>query len=127
MTVRVAALAAMAVLLAACSSNPSAGIGRRALENRIKKMEGENVKVVSFSKTNGLMQEGFGVKVYQMQYSAEVEFASDGYSRDSSFVFQASRGYGMKPVHKGDRHTVRGELEFTKTERGWQGADGTVY
>jgi hypothetical protein len=69
-------------------------------------------EVVSFRKTNGVMGEAFGVKMYEFQYKATLRCKTDG-----SFGFGQTEPYvckaGQTVVDR--EHTLR----FQKTENGW--------
>ena len=65
------------------------------------------VKVMSFKKVNGQAMEIYGVKMYTMDYEVQLEFLK----KDGG--------------HKvGDKVTYTGQIEFEKTEKGWQGKSG---
>lgn len=123
------------------SGKPSEASGRIALEARIAKQSQGNIRLVSFSKTNGRDGEIFGRKVYEMDYEAEIEFGQDGswlkgdpmsglgygftrerYGGNALAQFAASID-GAVPVRSGDRQKVSGKLLFGKSERGWQTED----
>lgn len=77
-------------------------------------------KLHSFSKTNGQQGEVFGVKVYRLDYAAELEYA-----QDEPDAFGNTGGSGLHK--KGDIVKRNGSLRFEKTEKGWKGQDGEIY
>lgn len=130
-------------LLGGCTSSPSEATGRKAFEASIAKSAAGLAKVVSFQKVNGQESDLMGVKVYSMEYKAEVEFSADcrwGIGNRGNIVATTSnnsmelmsvmigvQGGGLKSVKKGQRETVTGALQFEKTEKGWRGPDGGIY
>lgn len=84
----------------------------------------------------------FGVKVYQMDYEAEIEFLGDArwHAQLGENNFQAERYQAPRPwafdwgalgtgrvVRSGQRERATGQLVFERTERGWKGPDGQVH
>jgi len=127
-----------AALLAACSGPPSESDGRSALESKVQAQSNGLIKVASFQKTNGVAREFGGVKAYELDYTAEIEFTDDcmwggggPFGWDGSF--EAARGqprgaldsfnpkyFGKQAAKKGQRQKVTGKFAFEKTERGWR-------
>ncbi len=67
-------------------------------------------ELVSLKKTDGQMQEVNGIKVYTLFYQAQIRY--------------------LTPVghwKAGDVETIKSNYGFTRTEKGWQGPDGTLY
>jgi hypothetical protein len=107
------------------------------------------IKLVRFTKTNGQAGEMMGVKVYEMDYEAEIEFLGDcqwgrknvGFNdrvvtwakpddrrqRRDFWSKWAEAWEGGKPAKKGERAVVTGKLFFERTEKGWRGRDGQIY
>jgi hypothetical protein len=126
------------LLLAGCGGPPSSSDGRQQLENRIQNQSNGLIKLTSFEKTNGVAQELMGMKFYEMEYSAEIEFLDDcmwggggPFGWDGSF--QAVRGqpgtgadafnptfFGKQKASKGQLRKVTGKFTFQKTEAGWR-------
>jgi hypothetical protein len=133
-------IVALTFALVGCSDTPSASDARAKLESQIQQQSNGIIKLVSFQKTDGAMQEMMGMKIYQMSYSAEVEFldnciwsaGNDLMGWDGSFRAQRNQALpsgalndffnasqGVKPAKKGDHFRFTGHMEFEKTERGW--------
>ncbi len=67
-------------------------------------------ELVSLKKTDGQVQEVNGVKIYTLFYEAKVRY--------------------LTPVGQwkaGDVRTIKSNYGFQRTEKGWQGPDGTLY
>lgn len=133
---------ALACLLAGCTGAPSESSGRRLMEKRVADQSGSKIVLVSFKKTNGMLDGN----LYQMEYEAEVEFPSSGsWQRGSALDSSVSFGFSPQPVpnnnlaqlmggamgavnvRQGEHQAVKGVLRFQKTEKGWMGEDGQVY
>jgi hypothetical protein len=125
--------------LVGCSGPPSEGVGRQVLEQRVRSQSNGKIKLVSFSKTNGVDDKNS----YRLEYEAEIEFLSNGSwtsGIDSgSFEFSADAApgpnspgamfaltMGTRDVRQGQREKIKGMMIFEKTEKGWR-ADGQVY
>jgi len=141
------AAALLAVLvLSGCGGPPSSSDGRKQLEIRIQSESNGLIQLVSFDKTNGMEMEMGGMKVYKMEYTAEIEClencswggggmfgAWDGHFRaikgsvDTSglngLMAIASGTQGMTKANKGQRTKVKGDFAFMKTEQGWKLAE----
>ena len=76
--------------------------------------------VLSFHKTNGLSSEFGGIKMYQMDFEAEVHY--DGLPAHNEGVYPV-----MIPAQPPVTRTEKGSLNFQKTEKGWQGGDRKIY
>lgn len=110
---RILSLIAISILLlsfSACSSLPSEANGRESLERRGSQEDGfYRFSVKSFRKTNGQEQEVSGVKLYKMEFVAEIKC-----ERDHSFSGDISLF-----CHKDEVSTRTGSVSFEKTEQGW--------
>jgi len=133
-------LIALAMLLAmtGCGGPPSASEGRKQLESRIQSESNGLIRLVSFDKTNGVQQDFNGMKLYEMDYSAEMEFLDNCMWGGGGLLgwdgsFQAVRGqpgtgldafnpiyYGKQKANKGQHQKVSGKFMFQKTEQGWR-------
>lgn len=100
--------------LAGCQANPTppteedaqAAWHHIAAQTTANKLE----ELVSLKKTDGQMQEVNGMKVYTLFYEAKVRY--------------------LTPVghwKTGDVETIKSNYGFQRTEKGWQGPDGTLY
>lgn len=137
------------LIFGGCSSAPSASDAEKVVENQIHKQTQDLIKVgliqqgliklVGFEKTNAQKADVMGIKVYTIEYQAEIEFLDDCWWGGplEGMVFEAIPGepgpfnaflyMGKKRVRKGQREKVRGEIQFEKTEKGWRGPDGQIY
>ena len=133
----------LVALLAACSgSAPSESMGRSLLERQVETQSKGKIKLVGFTKTNGMGDQ----TAYQIAYEAEIEFLADGAwvswgatGSAPSFEFstqQVGSGAmmqllgavsGSSNVRQGQRTTINGTLLFRRTEKGWLGQHGKVY
>lgn len=122
------------VLLSACASPPTEADGRRMIDQLIQNSANGLITLVRFAKTNGNQGEVLGVKTYEMDYEADIEFLNDAWwggpslNLDGASAFSASpyRGKAFDPgvfmkaqVHKGQRVRVQGSVLFSATEKGW--------
>jgi hypothetical protein len=93
-------------LLFACSlSYPSEDDGRKAFSERNKGI----LKVKSFRKTDGKSMEAMGVKMYEMNFEAEVECLTFALTMDGVTCYQ-----------KGQTQKVQNSIRFEKSEKGWR-------
>jgi len=106
-------------LFSACSAKPSEADGKKAFEDgsyfRRDLKEG-SVAIKGFKKVNGQTMEAFGVKLYKMEYEAEIEYLKE----EGGFLFPP---YIYK---KGDIRRVKGTIMFEQTEKGWKVRDVTI-
>ena len=56
---------------------PSESDGRQAIEQAIAKDSRGQIRLLAFSKTNGSMGEFMGVKLYELEFRATIEFTED--------------------------------------------------
>lgn len=132
-----ACVIAVMLPLAACSLPPSASNAHNALARQIQEESQGRIRLVNFSKTNGLEAETNGVKIYKFEYQAEIEFADEcwwagqpgHFAADpvKASVWDALGHVLQRRMRKGQREKLSGTLEFEKTERGWRGPDGQIY
>ncbi len=119
---------AIFALLGGCTGGtPSEGDGKREFENKSKwsyQIKNGVAKVLSFKKVNGQAGEFMGVKFYKMDYEAQLEFLKNTPRRIGCLEFMEGDCGGHKA---GDTITVKGEIGFGKTEKGWQGESGKIY
>lgn len=133
-----------AILLAGCSSKPSENDGRQAIENKIRNEAEGHINLVQFQKTDGQLAEVMGVKVYTLDYDAQIEFAEAckwnikllaGQLVDDSLTFRTSKlpdknlnataqfaeaalNQGQE-MSKGEKVQLAGSIRFEQKERGW--------
>lgn len=117
-------------LLSACSSYPSEVNVKEAIENSYKNL----VKVVSFKKINAQKGELAGIKFYEMEYSAVIEYLDDVVvTRAMGKTMEIRKGkrnpYMIleREVKKGTQEKIKGKLTFESTEKGWKGEDNRIY
>lgn len=118
------------VILAGCSGPPSESDGRNALEEKIRANSNGLIRLASFQKTNGIAQEIEGMKLYEMEYTADIEFLEDcvwsGTYRGEARLFYAEpRGQrkwfgAFEPASKGQHQRLTGRFSFQKAEKGWR-------
>jgi type II secretion system protein G len=137
-------LAAIAVVLVfryGISGTPSASDGERAIQARIKAESEGRIKLTKFHKTNAQQGELFGVKLYDLEFEAEIEFTENckwitglmgmqaGF-RTSKPAAQQSSGFSWNKwiddtqnpgvvVTNGQRLLLTGVVSFEKKEKGW--------
>ncbi len=125
-------------LLTGCSSSPTTSDGEQAIQQRIKNEARGRIKLVEFHKTDGQSAEVNGVKLYTLEYDAEVEFLeackwdvliSGGVLMDDELHFgtrsltdkssmEAAMNLGTE-VAKGQMVKLLGAIVFEKKESGW--------
>jgi hypothetical protein len=122
--------------LSGCGGPPSPSDGRKQVETQIQAESNGLIRLVSFDKTNGLDRDLGGRKLYEMEYTAEIEFLDNciwnsGGERgwNGSFVailkqpgHEGSFRGSFDPLEpsKGEHQRVNGKLKFEKTEQGWR-------
>ena len=116
--------------LCGCGGQPSPSEGRKELERQIQAQSNGLIKLVSFDKTNGVNQEVQGMSLYEMDFTAEIEFLDDciwdGEQIYTPMNFRAQRGersvfnIGWKKAGKGQHKKVNGQFMFQSTEQGWR-------
>lgn len=131
-------VAGFCALITGCSSKPSEGDGNQAVKNQINQDSQGRIKLVGFHKTNGQMADINAVKVYNLEFDAEIEFTSDckwitGGDMDLGFRTLPSADKTTGPfaqfiageveagvkVRQGQRVRVSGVIQFEKKENGW--------
>ncbi len=121
-------------LSSSCGNSPHPSQGQKHIGELIAKNSRGFIKLVDFRKTNGTASELMGVKLYEMEFEADIEFTNDCTWR-TNFAAQVaqspSEGYwaqyaqslmrmaGQRNAQKGERATVTGKMQFEKKERGW--------
>lgn len=96
------------------ASRPSESAGRAFIEG---KMKGQPYILRAFKKTNGQSQEVFGVKIYVMEFEADVDCTKVTHSPDALALVG---GYNIACRGMGERHTFEGKIRFEKMEKGWR-------
>lgn len=126
-----------AAMLSGCGQqSPSASDVRGQLESEIGKSSSGLIRLVAFEKTNGITRDVMGVKVYEMEFTAEIEFLDDCMWGDGGPIwggsFAATRGIpgkdseyfalmmGKRKATKGQRQRFSGTSALEKSEKGWR-------
>ena len=123
-------------LLAYAADTPTPADGKTVLE--AKYQNSACLKLVSFDKLDGQASEFGGVKGYKMKYSASVELKAgcfgyfDGktkkFTSEPRNVF-SEQGHknmtalGYLPMKAGEKASVVGYINFSKSEKGWSGRE----
>ena len=119
------------------SGLPSEEDGRNALAKKIHDESNGLIRLISFRKTDALEREFQGVRLYQLEYTAEIEFLENlMWNGEGPFWegdYNAIRGQpqgaldsfnprfmGKAPAAKGQRKNVSSMLIFERTVRGWR-------
>lgn len=128
-------IALLSLLLLSGCGGPSEGDARQILETKIQDESKGAIKLVSFTKVNGVPDGDH----YKMEYQAVIEFLQDGtwtggnkMDSQKSFGFSASSPgsgpmaemnaalSGAQGVRRGAQETVTCSYLFEKTENGWR-------
>jgi hypothetical protein len=135
---------ALSVLTLSCglpgcgSGTVSESSARTAYEKSTEAIAEGKAKLISFRKINARKSEVFGMKFYEVEYEAEVEFLEDFPPvRYTTFPSMLPGGKPSKQEvpdffmglkgKKGEVKKQRGWLSFEQTEKGWRGPDKNVY
>ena len=120
-TLSLAAL--LAVSLCGCGGNgqPSEADGRKYFESNLRADDLHGTPhLLNFHKTNGLAAEVNGIKIYSLEYEAEVHY-DELPPQPGGFTNR------MQPAIPAETKTEKGTVEFHNTEKGWVGPDNKVY
>ena len=134
-------LISLCVAMSGCSSKPSDGDGKQAVQNQITQDSQGRITLVEFHKSNGQLAEVNKVKLYNMEYEAEIEFSEPcRWLTDGSFRRNYTFRTAAKPrsnlnqttaildhintgdsstMAKGQRFKIAGAISFAKKEKGW--------
>ena len=125
------------------SPYPSETDARHVFENINPSIKSGVAVIKDFKKTNSQTQEGFGIKVHEIEFEAKIEFLGDydpmhvdsegNNSLEvlggifSAFSLAMSENL-VKEAHKaGEIITFNGKVSFEESEKGWKGQDGAIY
>ena len=117
-------------LIVGCSSKPSETEARQPIEQKIQKNSKGLIKLISFKKTNAIASEINGVKLYEMEWIANIELTCDCYWLPEQFQAYTDTDVPLlsmvvfKKGQKGERFNVAGKTLFEKTENGWRISNG---
>lgn len=128
-------------MLSACSaSKPSESIISKELEAASPysaDIKDNVLRIASVTKTNGLASEIAGVKLYQLEYQATLEYIKavpkagggwDCYDKRLANPTRILEGEDVCAGHNvGDKISTKGEMRFVLTEKGWKGPSGAIY
>lgn len=108
---------------AAGMSTPSEDDARTAFSHTYPPLGMGIARIKSFQKTNGVQSEVFGVKAYQLDYSAEVEWIE--LTPETSAALAQNPSWREPPGYISNQ---TGSFLFQKTEKGWKcDKDGQIY
>ncbi|MFM9904876.1 MAG: hypothetical protein ACKVQJ_09940 [Pyrinomonadaceae bacterium] len=119
------------LILSACGGPPSASDGRKLIEDKIQAGSGKFLKLISFDKTNGIDRSNGGTKLYELDYTAEIEFldncnwnsvtfAAGPYRAPDPNVIMDLPEPNWNVAKKGTRTKLTGKLMYEMTEKGWR-------
>lgn len=119
-------------ILISCTGggNPSESDARKVFENQLgDNYKNGHIKLNYFKKTNGMMQEVMGMKVYTLDYEVEMKYPN---GLNTQCIREDGRFAGwhcwMVETHKvGEKLQQNGSITFTLTENGWKGSDNEIY
>ncbi len=114
---------------------PSESLGMNILKKRIDEESQGYISLSSFTKTNGLKKELYGVAYYTMEYTAIVQFERECWKSGNGFVgwFSNFAVFEVEPTGwdawmagdtkhfvAGNQVSLNGKLDFEKAENGWR-------
>lgn len=108
----------LAIVAHGCtSSQPSEADARAIFEKRwAEQLQKGTAKILTFKKVNGQAAEFMGVKIYKLDYEAEIEYPQ-GLNLHCKDTFC---GYAIEIKEVGEREIIRDSETFEKTEQGWR-------
>lgn len=114
-----------------CSQAPSESDARKVYENKnSEKIRNGALELKNFRKVNAQMRNLMGIKVYEMEYEAEVRYPK-GLNTEclnpSGWAEYFCDLDGGPAYPAGQITKQKGKLVFEETERGWKGQDGHIY
>lgn len=120
---QILALFGVAFILIGCGfSTPSESDAKAVFEKKYEKeIKDGTVKVTKFKKVDGQSAEFAGVKLYQLKYEAEIEYPKGLHpecKNPSAGITPCGFYYSFKEI--GGKENLTGEINFEKTEKGWQ-------
>lgn len=116
---RLIAYPALAILLLAaigCGSKPSEQDALR----EVSKWFNNLAKVTDFKKIDGKSMEVNGVRQYEMEYEAKLEFTDDSFEQTLEGVKTGQSSETSQHRTKGECKNLRGFIKFEQTENGWK-------
>jgi len=116
----------VAFFLISCGfSTPSESDARAIFEKKYEKdIKDGTVKITKFKKVDGQSAEIAGVKLYGLKYEAEIEYPKGLHPEcKNPAPTDFSCGFYYKFKEKGEKEKFSGEINFEKTENGWQVRD----
>ena len=110
--------ALMILLLSAigCGSRPSEQDALR----EVNKWFNNLAKVTDFKKLDGKSMEVNGVRQYEMEYEAKLEFTDDSFEQTLEGVKTGQSSETSQHRTKGECKSLRGAIKFEQTENGWK-------
>jgi hypothetical protein len=129
----------VAACICGCSAPEDETAAEAALRHEIDGQSQGNMKLVSFTKTNGQSMSAGGMEIRQIDYAAEIEFEQSGtwrsggwpgrlvyyftteiHTPQSSLDAMASAIDSPIIVHAQGRAQIQGKMAGTKKDNGWQ-------
>jgi hypothetical protein len=118
----------LAFTLSGCFSKPNETEVKDLLVQEIKKKSNGLIKVINFKKTNGSEFNKGGLNIYQMEWTADLEFSEDCLwdTRTFEAVLKPKNDMDIwlhitkRKQKKGDRVSYQGSTTLRKTEKGWR-------
>jgi hypothetical protein len=118
---------------AGCTGGPLA-VARSTYEQDVTRASQGKLRVVSFEKINGVSQNMYGQRLYELDYRAVVEFAQPGWTNSGAmFTLESPYSvYDQQPTgwdawgndfkyhEAGARITFTGTMTLLKKENGWE-------
>jgi len=121
------------VYKSAFETYPSEAHARRFFDKQNREqINGGVIEVLRFKKINGQSSEINGIRLYTIEYEAEVKYPKGINSNCGGPGFAgwdcwfATLG-GGQVKQKGEVEKVRDKITFERTEKGWKGPDGDIY
>lgn len=121
------------------SCTPTEDNAKAAFENLVKSsLGGAQFEIVRFKKTNGVLAELAGLKMYELSYEAEIILPNgahpecgpqqkDGSVWDSLSKLQKCAEPNIRYWPPGQKLIYSEKYAFIQNEKGWIGPDGQLY
>lgn len=136
---RVRPLSAVMVGVVACSlgcADRREPVTREHLQELIASQSSGALTLVSMAKTNGYDHERDGMKLYTLEWEAQLQVHSDGWkagwrdftvlSSPPNALAAAVEGVSTKRLLKGATAVIQGNSSLQKADRGWRVVESTV-
>jgi hypothetical protein len=114
-------------LTTGCSSIPDEKQGKLEFQGMLDKYFPQRYSVESFIKTDGIPSERNGIKMYTMEFEADIKSLKKARGTISLLRMQSLRNIfggeilqAILFLEKDKIAKIRGKLAFIKTEKGWR-------